>query len=84
AGSCSTGALQCCNSVQSADSAAIAPILSLLGVVLQDVNVPVGLTCSGITGVGVGSANGCSATAVCCEDNSFGGLISIGCLPVSL
>ncbi|OJT12010.1 Fruiting body protein SC3 [Trametes pubescens] len=55
--SCSTGAVQCCNSVQSADSAAIAPILGLLGVVLQDVNIPVGLSCSGITAVGVGSSN---------------------------
>ncbi|KAI0350766.1 fungal hydrophobin [Trametes cingulata] len=81
---CATGTLQCCNSVQSADSAAIAPILAALGVVLQDVNVPVGLTCSPISVVGVGDANACSANTVCCDDNSFGGLLSIGCLPASL
>ncbi|CDO68215.1 hypothetical protein BN946_scf184913.g5 [Trametes cinnabarina] len=83
-GSCSTGALQCCQSVESANSAAVAPILAALGVVLQDLSIPVGLSCSGITGVGVGGSDSCSANAVCCENNSFGGLISLGCLPASL
>ncbi|KAI0350768.1 fungal hydrophobin [Trametes cingulata] len=81
---CATGALQCCESVQSADSAAIAPILAALGVVLQDVNIPVGLTCSPVSVVGVGGSDACSANTVCCDDNSFGGLLSIGCLPASL
>ncbi|KAI0350778.1 fungal hydrophobin [Trametes cingulata] len=84
AGSCSTGELQCCQSVESADSAAVAPILHALGVVLQDLNVPVGLSCSGITGVGVGGSDSCSANTVCCDDNSFGGLLAIGCLPAAL
>ncbi|KAI0363806.1 fungal hydrophobin [Pilatotrama ljubarskyi] len=84
AGSCSTGQLQCCQSIESANSATVVPILHALGVVLQDLNVPVGLSCSGITGVGVGGSDGCSANAVCCDDNSFGGLISIGCLPAAL
>ncbi|EIW52223.1 fungal hydrophobin [Trametes versicolor FP-101664 SS1] len=84
AGSCSTGALQCCQSVESGSSAAVAPILAALGVVLQDVNIPVGLSCSDITGVGVGGGNSCSANTVCCDDNSFGGLLSVGCLPASL
>ncbi|KAJ3714373.1 hydrophobin 2 [Lentinula raphanica] len=83
ASSCSTGDLQCCNSVEAANSASAAAILSLLGIVVQDVTALVGLTCSPITVIGVGS-NGCSAQAVCCDDNSHGGLISIGCVPVSL
>ncbi|KAL1940954.1 hypothetical protein VTO73DRAFT_7590 [Trametes versicolor] len=82
--SCSTGAIQCCDSVQKADSAAVAPILAGLGVVVQDVNALVGLTCSPISVVGVGGSDACSANAVCCQDNSFGGLVSIGCAPVSL
>ncbi|KAI8970750.1 fungal hydrophobin [Trametes punicea] len=82
--SCTTGALQCCQSVQAADSLAVAPILAALGIVLQDLNVPVGLTCSPISVVGVGSSNACSANTVCCEDNSVGGLVSIGCLPAQL
>ncbi|KIK52941.1 hypothetical protein GYMLUDRAFT_49620 [Collybiopsis luxurians FD-317 M1] len=83
ASSCTTGPIQCCNTVTEASSSAVAPILALLGIVLQDLNVLVGLTCSPITVIGVGS-NGCSAQAVCCEDNSHGGLISIGCVPVQL
>ncbi|KAH9850880.1 fungal hydrophobin-domain-containing protein [Lenzites betulinus] len=84
ASSCSTGTLQCCSSVQSSDSSAIAPILAALGIVLQDVNVPIGLGCSGINGVGVGGSDSCSSNAVCCDSNDVGGLLSIGCLPASL
>ncbi|KAH9850881.1 fungal hydrophobin-domain-containing protein [Lenzites betulinus] len=83
-GTCTTGSLQCCQSILSANSTALAPILSLLGVVLQDLDVPVGLSCSGITGVGVGGSDACSANAVCCENNDLGGVIAIGCLPASL
>ncbi|KAI9069432.1 fungal hydrophobin [Trametes sanguinea] len=81
---CSTGALQCCDSTAEASSPAVSDLLGLLGIVLQDVDVLVGLTCSPISVIGVGAGNSCSATAVCCEDNSHGGLISIGCVPVSL
>ncbi|KAI0717353.1 fungal hydrophobin-domain-containing protein [Cerioporus squamosus] len=90
ASSCSTGDIQCCNSVQSvstpnsrASDPAASVLLGLLGIVVQGVDVLVGLSCSPITVIGVGGG-ACSATAVCCQDNSHGGLISIGCLPVSL
>ncbi|KIK53762.1 hypothetical protein GYMLUDRAFT_925512 [Collybiopsis luxurians FD-317 M1] len=83
ASSCTTGPIQCCQSVQSASSSPVSILLGLLGIVLQDLNVDVGLTCSPITVIGVGSS-GCSAQAVCCQDNSHGGLISIGCVPVQL
>ncbi|KDQ51801.1 hypothetical protein JAAARDRAFT_704037 [Jaapia argillacea MUCL 33604] len=84
ASGCNTGPIQCCQSVESASSPSAAAILGPLGVVLQDVNVLVGLTCSPITVVGVGSGSECSASPVCCQDNSYGGLISIGCVPVTL
>ncbi|KAI0643539.1 fungal hydrophobin [Trametes meyenii] len=84
AGSCSTGPIQCCESVERAGSADAANILKSIGVVVQDVNAMVGLTCTPINVVGVGSGSSCSANAVCCENNSFGGLISIGCAPVTL
>ncbi|KAI0668057.1 fungal hydrophobin-domain-containing protein [Trametes maxima] len=83
-GSCDTGPVQCCQSVEAAGSAAVAPILAALGVVLQDLSIPVGLTCTAINVIGVGSGNSCSADTVCCENNSFGGIAAIGCLPVSL
>ncbi|KAL1947115.1 hypothetical protein VTO73DRAFT_14076 [Trametes versicolor] len=84
AASCSTGAIQCCASTEKASAPSAAKLLGLLGVVVQDVDVLVGLTCSPITVIGVGSGSSCSASTVCCEDNSHGGLISIGCVPVSL
>ncbi|KAI0628334.1 fungal hydrophobin-domain-containing protein [Trametes polyzona] len=84
AATCSTAPVQCCQSVESAGSATAAGVLASLGVVLEDVNVPIGLSCSPISVVGVGSGGSCSAEAVCCQDNSFGGVLSIGCVPVSL
>ncbi|KAI0643523.1 hydrophobin, partial [Trametes meyenii] len=84
AGSCATGPVQCCQSVQAAGSAAVAPILASLGVVVQDLNIPVGLTCTAIDVIGVGSGNSCSANTVCCDNNNLGGIAAIGCVPVSL
>lgn len=57
ADACDTGALQCCQSVQPGGSPAVAPILKSIGVVVQDVNIPVGVTCSPISVVGVGSGS---------------------------
>jgi len=58
--SCNTGPVQCCDSVTSANNPAANLILSLLGL-----NIPgstaVGLTCSPLSVVGVGS-NQCSQT----------------------
>lgn len=54
ASQCDTGSIQCCDSVQSSSSESAAGLLGLLGVVLQGLNVPVGLTCSPVSVVGVG------------------------------
>ncbi|CAL1699858.1 unnamed protein product [Somion occarium] len=83
ASSCSTAPIQCCESTETAGSAAGAELLDAVGVVVQDVNVLLGVTCSPISGVGVGGGS-CSANPVCCSDNNFGGLLSIGCIPVDL
>ncbi|KAI0075015.1 fungal hydrophobin, partial [Panus rudis PR-1116 ss-1] len=81
---CSTGPVQCCNSVQHAGAPAAAGLLGLLGVVVQDLNVPIGLTCSPISVIGGGSGGNCNAQTVCCENNNFSGLIAIGCTPINL
>ncbi|KAF9064113.1 fungal hydrophobin-domain-containing protein [Rhodocollybia butyracea] len=85
ASSCSTGPVQCCDSVQTASQAAADPgtlaLLGLIGVLIGDVTGLVGLTCSGINVAGGGT---CSSQAVCCTDNATGGLISVGCVPVTL
>ncbi|KAJ7364742.1 fungal hydrophobin [Mycena albidolilacea] len=71
---------QCCSSVQQSDSAGLAGILGLLGVVLDAV-VPIGLSCSPITVIG----NNCGGTTVTCSGPAYqGGLIAIGCVPITL
>ncbi|CAL1702830.1 unnamed protein product [Somion occarium] len=81
-GHCNTGPVQCCNSVQSAGSPEASKQLGLLGIVLGDANIPVGLTCSPITAVGAGGGGNCAATPVCCENNSYSGVVNIGCVPI--
>ncbi|KAJ7274638.1 hydrophobin-251 [Mycena rebaudengoi] len=77
AASCSTGNLQCCNSIQSASNPTVSLLLGLLGVVVPDTSL-VGLTCTPITDIGT-----CNASPACCENNSFNGLISLRCVPVN-
>ncbi|KIJ40030.1 hypothetical protein M422DRAFT_257096 [Sphaerobolus stellatus SS14] len=82
---CNTGSAQCCNTVGAADSLPlVGPILGLLGVVLDDLSVIVGLGCTPITVLGLGGGANCAQQPVCCINNSFNGLINIGCVPISL
>ncbi|ESK87979.1 hydrophobin [Moniliophthora roreri MCA 2997] len=82
-GQCNTGPIQCCNSLGKSTDGPIAAILKLLGVVVQDVTALIGLTCSPITVIG-GGGNSCSSQPVCCSNNSFNGLIAIGCTPINI
>ncbi|KAF9552107.1 fungal hydrophobin [Agrocybe pediades] len=81
-GSCNTGPVQCCNSVTHANNAVANVIAKLLGIALP-ANVAVGLTCSPLSVIGVGG-NHCNSQPVCCENNSFNGLIAIGCSPINI
>ncbi|KAF9061189.1 hypothetical protein BDP27DRAFT_1301314 [Rhodocollybia butyracea] len=85
ASSCSTGPIQCCSTTQQSNNLSLLGSLLLvaLGVVLDVVDgvVTVGFSCSGIDILNGGT---CTAQAVCCEDNAIGGLVSIGCIPVTL
>ncbi|KAI0777859.1 fungal hydrophobin-domain-containing protein [Irpex lacteus] len=84
AGNCNTGPIQCCQSTESASSVAGGLLLGLLGIVLSDLNVLLGLNCSPISVIGVGTGGTCNASPVCCQNNAVGGLISIGCIPIEL
>ncbi|KIJ43887.1 hypothetical protein M422DRAFT_169264, partial [Sphaerobolus stellatus SS14] len=79
-----TGDAQCCNTVESASSSGAGLVLGLLGIVLQDLNVLVGLGCTPISVIGLGQGANCAQQPVCCENNNFNGLINIGCTPISL
>ncbi|SJL09013.1 related to Fruiting body protein SC1 [Armillaria ostoyae] len=74
---CNTGPVQCCNSVEKAGSGPVATLLGLLGAVVG-ADVDIGLSCSPVSVAGGGGVS-CSNQAVCCENNSFNGLIAIGC-----
>ncbi|TEB28829.1 fungal hydrophobin [Coprinellus micaceus] len=83
ASQCNTGPIQCCNSVQSASAPGIAGLLALLGVIVGPLTGQVGVTCSPISIIGV-PGNSCSAQPVCCTNNSFNGIIAIGCTPINI
>ncbi|KAK0200379.1 hydrophobin-251 [Desarmillaria ectypa] len=81
---CTTGEVQCCDSVQNSGSNGLATtLLGLLGVVVGSVGVDVGITCSPLSVIGVGG-NSCSAQTVCCANNSFNGVIAVGCTPLNV
>ncbi|KAJ7659020.1 fungal hydrophobin [Mycena polygramma] len=73
---------QCCTSVQSSSSSAVSAVGALLGLDLSGLDVPIGLGCSPITVIG----NNCGGTTVTCDapEKSFGSLIAINCIPITL
>ncbi|KAF5325485.1 hypothetical protein D9619_009917 [Psilocybe cf. subviscida] len=77
---CNTGPVQCCNSVGRADSGIFAILLGLLGIQISDPSTIIGATCSPISVIGGGSTS-CSSQPVCCSNNSFNGIIAVGCSP---
>ncbi|KAJ7589783.1 hydrophobin 2 [Mycena floridula] len=78
--SCSSGPVQCCNTVESAQQAQ--GILGALGIIIGDIAGQVGLGCAPVSIFGA-SGGQCSTNTVCCEDNS-NSLISLGCVPITL
>ncbi|KAK0200382.1 hydrophobin 2 [Desarmillaria ectypa] len=80
---CSTGTVQCCQQVESADSNIVSTLSGLLGIALGALGLDVGITCSPISVIGVGG-NSCSAQTVCCSGNTFNGLIALGCTPINI
>lgn len=79
---CATGPIQCCNSLMETNPTTLAQLGGLLGIALPDLGGYIGLSCSPMSILGPGG-NSCSAQPVCCANNSFGGLISLGCVPVN-
>ncbi|KIJ23317.1 hypothetical protein M422DRAFT_196074, partial [Sphaerobolus stellatus SS14] len=82
-GQCKTGDAQCCNSTSLASNPVTALFLRTLGIVVDGVGIIVGITCSPIDLLAIGGAT-CSQQPVCCTNNSFNGVVNIGCAPISL
>ncbi|KAI6144222.1 fungal hydrophobin-domain-containing protein [Pisolithus tinctorius] len=81
---CNGGTTYCCNSVQDSSSSGVTSLLGLLGLSLGSITGQVGLNCSPITALGVGSGASCTSQAACCTGDSFNGLINVGCTPINL
>ncbi|KAH7917086.1 fungal hydrophobin, partial [Leucogyrophana mollusca] len=84
ASQCNTGPVQCCDSTTSAITPSLTTLLTSLGISASSVAVPIGLTCTPISVVGVGSGATCNAEPVCCENNNYQGVVALGCSPVNL
>ncbi|PBK61822.1 fungal hydrophobin [Armillaria solidipes] len=80
-----TGTAQCCDSTQSPTdlTAPVVSLLGSLGVVVSQLTGNVGLSCTPITVIGVGGTQ-CSNQVVCCNDNNFNGVVSLGCTPLNI
>ncbi|KAF8178033.1 hydrophobin-251, partial [Pholiota molesta] len=83
-GSCNTGPVQCCNSVQNADAPGISSLLALVGASVNGLTGQVGVTCSPISVIGGGVGSDCTAQPVCCSNNSFNGVVALGCTPINV
>ncbi|KIM61512.1 hypothetical protein SCLCIDRAFT_1215978 [Scleroderma citrinum Foug A] len=85
-GSCSNGTLQCCQSTSTATSSSLSELTGLLGIVadIPLVGPLLGLNCSPITVIGLGSGANCAQQTVCCQNDQFSGLINVGCTNLNL
>jgi hypothetical protein len=84
-GDCQTGPVQCCNTVEDKDHLSPETIkaLGLVNVLVGDIGAAVGANCNPVTVIGAGGA-GCASAPVCCENNSFHGIVALGCVPVNV
>ncbi|KAI0812341.1 hypothetical protein BC629DRAFT_1589123 [Irpex lacteus] len=79
-----TASLQCCEQAVAGNSILGRALFGLLGLVVTEVDILLGLDCNPISVGSIGSGDACSATPVCCENNSVDVPISIGCVIITL
>ncbi|KAG2040793.1 hydrophobin-1 precursor [Suillus americanus] len=83
-GQCNTGSIQCCDSVtKSGHGNSIDELLSLLKIDIP-AGTHCGVSCSPISVIGGSSGGDCQQQPVCCEDNSYNGIVNIGCSPINI
>ncbi|KAL1721390.1 hydrophobin 6 [Schizophyllum commune] len=76
---CSSGTLQCCESTTKSSDIDRVHLSSLLGVDVGSITGLIGKNCSPVSVVGVGAGSTCDAQTVCCDGDSFDGLVNLGC-----
>jgi hypothetical protein len=82
ASQCTTKPILCCLTAGYRSNPAIDNVINVLGVPNVGVNTLVGLTCTTIPVVGVGSGATCDAIPLCCAHNDYQGLIGVGKWPL--
>ncbi|KAI9928478.1 hypothetical protein ASPWEDRAFT_38665 [Aspergillus wentii DTO 134E9] len=75
---CDQKSFQCCSQVVNPSSPAASALIGLLGI-SAPTSGEVGLTCSPLSGTG----DSCDQKPVCCDDNSYNGIIALGCTSAS-
>ncbi|KAF9457571.1 fungal hydrophobin-domain-containing protein [Collybia nuda] len=85
ASQCNTGDLQCCLSAQESDALTqpLRSLLELLGININGLTGMVGATCSPLHIIVPGFSD-CTAQTLCCNNNSFSGIVALGCVPVNI
>ncbi|KAJ7673480.1 hypothetical protein B0H17DRAFT_1140942 [Mycena rosella] len=76
-----TGTLQCCDTTEATSNPVLQVLLGLLGIQVPGVlqNLLVGVSCS-VQVVG----GSCASQSACCVDNTFNGLVNLGCTNINL
>ncbi|EJD00329.1 fungal hydrophobin [Fomitiporia mediterranea MF3/22] len=82
---CSSGSMQCCDSIAPAGSTGDSSLGGLIPVNLQGLNVPIGVNCNPVNVPGLGTSGTCSTQTACCDNNNSSGLIPLGinCSPIN-
>ncbi|KIK80821.1 hypothetical protein PAXRUDRAFT_157609 [Paxillus rubicundulus Ve08.2h10] len=80
---CTTGQIVCCNDLKSAD--AVANLSSITGLLATEAGLfgNVGVRCSTLTVIGEGKSCIANQQPLCCLDNNYNGLVSLGCSPIN-
>ncbi|EMD35900.1 hypothetical protein CERSUDRAFT_96125 [Gelatoporia subvermispora B] len=80
---CQPAQVQCCDTMAPGDSDHMRAVGKALKMNVDESKwYGTGCSQSGLLGLGGGTS--CTTSPMCCEGNDFGGLIGLGCLPISI
>ncbi|KAK0442703.1 fungal hydrophobin-domain-containing protein [Desarmillaria tabescens] len=76
-------AMLCIYSERNDLSPSVTGLLGSLGVDISTLTGNIGLTCSTIAVIGPISVTQCNNQVVCCSNNTFNGVVALGCNPIN-